>query len=285
MARERLYWIPAGGTAIDLTDLEHLFALRSRQGFWSAEYELQEATIPQQPGAYVKATKTAVRTVDVPVVIKDSTEAGLRTRIRDLASALNANKGVGTLRAVDTAGVERDLYCRYMSGLGAGTERPGSLETVLTFRASDPYWYSHTAIEVTVSTGATTAVWFPIFPLLLNNSAIYGTATVVNPGDEIAWPIWTITGPGSDPELENITTGKILTLDVTLVAGEEIEIDTRPGYKTITKSDGTNLMGLMSDASSLWSLAIGSNTLAFNFGGADAASNIQGQFNARYLSA
>jgi hypothetical protein len=101
-----------------------------------------------------------------------------------------------------------------------------------------------------------------------------------------SWPVWTITGPGSSPILRNLSKNVFLSLPVTLLAGESVVIDTRPGRKTVTKQDGSSLFGSLTQTSSLWSLLPASNSVRIEFTGALAGvSTVTLNFRRRYLSA
>ncbi|MEU6496451.1 carbohydrate binding domain-containing protein [Streptomyces sp. NPDC046984] len=54
-----------------------------------------------------------------------------------------------------------------------------------------------------------------------------GRVTAVNAGASDAFPVLRLDGPVSDPAIEQVTTGGILTLDADLQAGEYLLIDTR----------------------------------------------------------
>jgi hypothetical protein len=146
--------------------------------------------------------------------------------------------------------------------------------------ASDPWWYdaSDTALDFTLGTPAT---FFPLFPLRLSASEVFADATVNNDGDVDAWPVWSVTGPGAGLVLRNLTTGKMLSLNRTLSAGEIVTIDTRPRLKTVTLQDGSNLFSLLSG--SLWPLAVDVNAIRVEFTGATSASVVSLRYRRRRI--
>jgi phage-related protein len=97
-----------------------------------------------------------------------------------------------------------------------------------------------------------------------------------------AWPLWTIVGPAVNPTLTNNTTGKSIALTISLTVGQSLTIDTRPGFKTITRENGSNQFSAASPASSLWSLARGLNTITLSVTGSSGASQLQLQYKQRY---
>lgn len=136
---------------------------------------------------------------------------------------------------------------------------------------------------LTTTTFYKSGQFFPIFPLTLVNSSLFASLTVANDGDVVAWPIWTIEGPGSSISIRNQSTGAILSLTgVSLLAGESIQIDTRPNRRSITKA-GVNLFPYLSSTSTLWSLQRGDNGIQVEMGGTTDASRTTLRFTERYL--
>src|SRR5690606_24189719 len=91
-----------------------------------------------------------------------------------------------------------------------------------------------------------------------------------NDGDVEAWPVWTITGPATSIELENVTTGKKIELSSTLSAGQKRIITTKPGISTVLDENGDNKWSELSDTSALWALEPGLNELVLTVGNSDA---------------
>jgi hypothetical protein len=125
--------------------------------------------------------------------------------------------------------------------------------------------------------------FFPFFPLTLLNSSLFASVTAQNDGDVDAWPIWTIEGPGSSILLRNQTTGKVLSLpSVTLTAGQQVQIDTRPNRRSVTVL-GVNGFSSLSSDSNLWPLVSGANGISIEMGGTGADSRVTLRFTERYL--
>jgi hypothetical protein len=79
---------------------------------------------------------------------------------------------------------------------------------------------------------------FPlVFPLNFGQAVAGGEfpARLANAGSVDAWPVWRITGPVQGPTITNLDTGAVLRFDSTwsVPAGQTIEIDTRPGMRTV----------------------------------------------------
>jgi hypothetical protein len=78
------------------------------------------------------------------------------------------------------------------------------------------------------------------------------TFTIAYMGDWLEYPIIKINGPITNPIVTNVTTGD--TLDLTGVAlgnDDSVTIDCRYGHKTITHSNGANMIANLSADSDL----------------------------------
>ncbi len=292
MADEEYHWFDADSVDHPFDDLG-LTVLKGAHGRFMPEFAFIEDEVPLQPGTRLRSVTTKARRWEFPAKLEGISSIDYRTKLRDLFNVFDPNRGDGRIRVISYDGGQRDLFCRYTGGLELDESIKGTtwIKTVLVFHASDPYWYD-TATNVRTYELGDAAPFFPIFPLVLVSSTIFADATENNLGDVEAWPVWIITGPGSNIILRNQNTGKILTLNTTLGTGETVTIDTRPAgegsntsRKTVIKNDGTNLYGSLAAASSLWPLAKGSNSLRMEMSGANSNSSIQMSYRTRYLGA
>lgn len=151
---------------------------------------------------------------------------------------------------------------------------------VVEMFASDRWWYDASDTALSFALGSSPATFFPLFPLRLSSSQVLASTTVNNGGDTVAWPVWTVTGPGSGLTIRNLTTGQQLTVAAALTAGEVLTVDTRPGAKSVIKGTATNLFGSLTG--SLFPLAKGSNTIEISLVGATAASSVGLRYRRRW---
>lgn len=133
--------------------------------------------------------------------------------------------------------------------------REGTWQSVgLTLRAPDPSFYDPTAVDVNfgISGGGTgTPVPTPV-PTPIGASTIDQTIGVVYTGSWYSFPTIRITGPITNPVIENETTGEKLDFTgVTINNGDYYDIDTRYGRKSIVDSSGNNKIGDLTDDSDL----------------------------------
>jgi hypothetical protein len=283
-------WIDPANTSVALNDGVNTNVGWGVSGDVLPQYTRNDVQLPAQPGSQLMLLQVSDRTLTLPFWIKASTKAALLTLMRQMVFYLDAQRGDGILRVTRTDLTARQLTCRYVSGLNdsSNASEPNLLwiKTALTFKANDPFWYATTPQTVTYASG-TVPSFFPFFPLQLAGGTVFTNTVVNNPGDTAAWPVWTITGPGTYLTLANLTTGKTLYLNYTLAAGTTVIIDTRPGAKTLLTGTGVSVFSsaVWTLPTSLWPLAQGSNTLQITFNGATAASRVALSFYPRYLSA
>lgn len=89
-----------------------------------------------------------------------------------------------------------------------------------------------------------------------------GTITVTNSGTAMAYPTITFPGPVISPVISNNTTGQKIALNLTLVTGDTIVINTKE--RTITQGGSTNKIGALMAGSSFWGLAPGDNVITYS---------------------
>ena len=284
-------WVPASGSQIVLNNEVNYYVLVGLLGGESPSFTFVEERFPGLYGSYVRQVDVAPRTLTIPVKIVDNPLADLKDRITELVVAVNPLLGLGTLK-FETGTKTRYIDCYYSGGLEGndGLDTWGSdwVKGMMTFYAPFPYFYGD-AIETLYELGSALADFLtdPFFPMSIGESTILGDDTIDNIGQIESWPVWTITGPGSAITLTNVDTSEVIALTgaggLTLASGEVIEIDTRPGYKSITKiSSGANYFKYLSDASILWSLAAGNVDINTSVTGASAVTEILLSFEPHY---
>lgn len=254
------------------------------------------ARAPGRPGEVVRNVAIGKRQVEIPFLVNAATNSSLRNRIDLLSRWVDPLRGEVVLRCYREDGGIRDLHCRLVDGLeinyaagGFGTMRvPATLEAT-----ADPYVYDTDETTASYGIGATFGFFdSPFFPLKLSASAVIATTALDNDGTADIYPVWTITGPGSDPSIRNLDTGLAATLDYTLALGEQVIIDTRIPERRPTDSlgrpmpqvrstSGDNLYPLLSE-DYLWTFPVGSTRFQIAMTGATADSSIELSFARRW---
>lgn len=249
-----------------------------------------------RPGSTLTALDYDTRTLEVPVMIRAGTEAAFTALLRDLEADLAPDRGDGMIRIDTPAGDQRDLVCRCVEGLELDENRegdrfPGAIRTVLVFEADRPFWAPPYYAPLLFPLNASAGAFFPVFPIRLGASQIYAQSPVDIGTDVEAYGLWTITGPGSQIIVENITTGRRWKWTGTLDAGETLIVDTRPReYSADPKSvrDGTGAWRfgeLAGGQRDLWPFTRGVNYLRIEMSGATSSSLVRCDVLPQYLGA
>ncbi|MFJ4473226.1 phage distal tail protein [Streptomyces sp. NPDC089424] len=116
----------------------------------------------------------------------------------------------------------------------------------MEFLAHDPTWYADEESTTEIPLGWLTGGGFaapvtaPIF-VQSGTTAADRPGWVHNAGSADTWPVIRITGPCANVTVIHVPTGRTLALPtLNLDAGQWVEIDTRPGYRTVTRENGGN---------------------------------------------
>jgi phage-related protein len=263
-------------------------ALWAPTGRFMPPIEFVEEETADREGARIRRTKVMPREIAVPVLFTGTTPSDLRQQMRAITRKMYPALGDGRLVCTAPDGEVREVVCRYRDGLQGDetTNDSGQLTTMglLVFRAAeDPFWRAQTPTEESFTSG-TPPEFFPIFPLVLAASSLFGDITLTNDGDVEAWPVWTITGHGSGLALTYAATGERLSMSTVLGDGETIVIDTRPGVKTLTKNDGSNLWPDFDPTGSLFAFQPGPITVTVYLVDSTEDSSVAVSFRPRYLT-
>lgn len=207
----------------------------------------------------------------------------------------------GKLRKVFTDGRIRDLDVVLVSGPVFNAraldrwDEWGFTET-LRFIAHDPIFYDPTPVVVDWPTLIETSfggfLTFDItFPIIFGSILSNKTSTFTYDGSWLSYPTIVLTGPLENVVIENESTGEFIRLLYDIPEGETVTIDLRYGNKTVTSSEGTNLIGTVSSDSDLVSFHIaprpevpgGVNTLTVQASAISESSSISVSYYNRYI--
>lgn len=286
---EQILWTPADGSApINLTDEDAGYSVEAdgTRGLRSVEYRFAARTYAGLDGEAVDAVTAVANRPTLGLLIQADGEVELRSRLRALVRAMRPKAGPGRLTVATEEGERRYLHCYAESGLegdeSESTHMPGRWWRVaLKLYAPDPWWEGDAQV-LTVGLQAPVP-FFPAPPFTLSPSAVQGQFTVdLSDTDTETYPTWTVTGPGTTLVLENTTTGRVIEVNATLGVGEPLVIDTRPGYQSVRRGNGTNLMSAVASDPALWPLIADVNAVSAVLTGATAASRITATYRPRY---
>lgn len=113
----------------------------------------------------------------------------------------------------------------------------------IEFTAADYLFYDDEPDTTGIPLGLLTTggLTFPLtFPLIIDGdpAAVGRPGYVQVNGTAATWPVLRVTGPCSNPTITHVASGRALTVQATLAAGEWVELDTRPGWRTVLRNNG-----------------------------------------------
>jgi len=276
------------GVEHSLSDGNPLFVLLGLEGLHMPPVDMVEENVPRQPGARLREVRFTAREIDVPLRLLAATPAALAASVRTLLGWFNPTRAVAPLlRFTAPDGKQREIAVRYVKGLDFQDDLGAwrvDRRTTIVLRAYDPFWYDRSEWVGRFVLGAVAGLFFPLPPLRLSSSTIFAAPAIDNPGDVAAWPVWTITGPGVNPGINNLTTGKFVAVLGALATGEKVVIDTRPGRKTVVGPGGANWFPNLVVGSALWPLARGANAVQIELTGATPQSSVSYSVRPPFLS-
>lgn len=184
----------------------------------------------------MRDVRVTPRVMSVPLLIQDDTPEAYLAAYRALqASVVHKDRGTitpGTIRVILPDGSSRSIPAYYQGGLDPVEDHIDDMVWSrqempdLEFYAPDPA-FQGPDISQSWRIVVDGRAFYPFYPLRLNPSQLGGSATVTNPGDLPAYPIWEITGPGT-PTITNTDTGQEFAFTEELTAGQVVTVDTRP---------------------------------------------------------
>lgn len=282
-----LAWVDPIGDVYQLTEGPDIDVEYGIDGRLMPTSTLTEEPFVEADGSQLLDVRIPPRDVVLRAWPRGTDEHDFRLTIEKYGYAFNPKRGIGRLRSTRPDGTQRDLNCVAKFIPSAETLQNGvesnTLLSVIQFRALDPFWYDTADVPFDPwTTGSSARGWFPwTFPITLANSSVFVQPVVDNYGQYDAWPLWIITGPGSDLVIRNTTTDAWFALDYTLDVGEVVTIDARqPGKKFVRSSTGQNLLPKFDG--DFWAFVEGLNDVTIEFGALTPASSVQLYLKHRY---
>lgn len=205
--------------------------------------------------------------------------------------------GPGKLRMFVAGNKKYDLDVFLAQGLQF-TRRDGenqddfSISESLIFTADDPTLYNPTVECYSWTFASINSLVFPFaIPFTFGSSSTLSDVTVNYVGTWPSFPNIVIIGPISTPILTNTATGEFIRLDYTVAVGEAVTMTLNYSYKTVVSSSRGNIIGYISDDSSLATFHIapspevsgGVNVFTLSGLGVSAGTSVSLSFYTRYI--
>ena len=233
---------------------------------------------------------------------RDVTISGdITTDGTSLAHAIQA-LATATNRLTTTAGTEYPLWINY-PGIGTiasmvrlrqrdlpiDIQHVAGLSTMaLQFHSTDPRWYATpTTLTTGLSTPGTGLGFNATFNVSFGGGGVGGFVTATNAGNYETRPIFTITGPCTNPSITNATSGGSLSFNLSMATGDTLVIDTDLRSALYTTSGSTvasSRLSALNTGSTWFNLSPGTTTIQFQTQDSSAvAATLQTQFASAYI--
>lgn len=291
-------YIDPSGAVWPMTDQSRgFFALAEGiSGLGAAPVTITSDPLPRG-GSKVRHVQPQPRTIVWPIHVEADTHQEFIDLWRAIGRAFTdtLRYGPGVLDIARPDGKRRQIRVFYQEGFdGLGQAGTGISwdNAVMTLFCEDPYFYDPEPVTIRRGFGGTEASEDFLAPYpSVSSSQVLGDTTLTNPGDVVAWPTWTITGPASGVVITNSDTGESFAIDPdatgiahgNLLSGETVTVATDPPS---VRFGGVNWTASLNwPSAQLWSLHPGGTAVDFNLSGAGAGSSVTATFYARYETA
>jgi uncharacterized membrane protein YgcG len=256
--------------------------LMTEQGFGMPPIQYVTSVGPFQHGETLRDWFLTPRIIEL-MISNNSTNRNEYTRqrallldaIRPNRQSNDNNREPGVLRKRLSDGSIRDLKVVVESGPGFGARDLSRwdeyrFQEIIRFIAHDPILFNPTqqcrsflangSGGGSPGSGGGTQLVFPMtFPVTFGigtgssggGSGSGSGSTLQYNGTWQEYPQIVIHGPVTSPVIENLTTGERLALETDILTDETVTFDLTYATKTVTHSDGTNMLGYLSDDSDL----------------------------------
>lgn len=272
-----------------------IWTLPGVRGLDAPPFQLSYDEQPALDGGNARHVRALTREVFLPLHLEAPDRPSLLALKRGLIASLNPTYGPARITVTEGDNTSRFLDAYYVSGAEGdeGQDVAGFtwLRMGLTFRAMDPYWYSGTTVVRTFQSTAGELVPFfsdPFLGLHINRTHSLNQETQLTvSGDVETWPEWIITGPIDSAKFTRYdgATESSFELTTSLVSGDTVYIDTRPGQKQVTHVEsGDNLWDSLGPNPNLWAVKPGQNTIRIDLEGTNNNTSVRLTYRPRFVS-
>jgi hypothetical protein len=287
---------------IDLTNRDGGYAsLTGRAGFGPVDAELVSDRM-WDGSALVRTHRVQPRVMTVPLFVEGPDQETYLARLSALQATMRHPVDMSTLLPVPGSitvslpdGSQRSIGAYYQAGASPTEDQVDDLVVSwcmlpnLQWYAPVPTWEGDQITQMWALPPASAGVP-PLPPVLLSAGSVLGQTQITNPGDADAYPVWTITGPGT-PTITNTDTGESYQFTQAIPSGTVVTVDCRPVELapatglTATDGSGTDWWPFLANYPDFWSLPPGPANIDLAMTGATAASSIALSAASRWLAA
>lgn len=237
---------------------------------------------PSDHGLFPGTDFAAGRVVDLTVKVEAANAAAFRTALDALINVTDLQPaelpltfrlpGMSANRRINVRPRRRAVMP--VNGLYSKITK-----VALQFFATDPRVYADD--ETVLTTGAATSgggrTYNRVYPLTYAAGGTGGSIAALNAGTFPTRPVLKITGPSTNPKIENVEANASLTFNLTLAAGEFLVVDL--AARTVLLGGTASRYSSIVLGSAWWELPPGTSTIRFS------SADSQGTLELRYRSA
>lgn len=285
--------ISRGSTSInlgsDVTDDGYILK-QGVTGIGIAPVEHEFSSIPSGHGALLRHTRLTERELFFPVFVYGDSYEQVDKRRDALFSLLDPVKGPvrvsvqSRTRDSDVRWVEA-VYSEGLDG-DYGTDFRGYYQHIgLTLKVPSAFWSADPVsrlFQIKPGVKPFISKTSPFFPVILSSSSVAGVFEIRVDGDQPVWPVFTVTGPGTDLTIE--ADGKKLHFEGDIAIGRRITFDSAAGDVYDKNNTNGQLWSKVSLDSDFFQLQPGLNKVKITFTGATAESLLELSYTPQYLT-
>lgn len=237
-------WTSWTGESWELTNrTSPVIKLRGALGLGPVDPEHWYSEAPTMDGSSWDGYRVGKGQLFVPVRVKGTDSQDFIEKNASFLRSLAAGKE-GVMRITRPNGEWREARCRYASG----ADQAMNLDPVkqceatypITWDRANPYW-SGPRVKMVFGSGADVP-FFPGPPFHINPGRTIAAARFTNPGTEGASALWRIHGPftGFSVGVGEGDEAAVVSLELTKLAGQWVQIDMAPDKRTIVDASGND---------------------------------------------
>lgn len=257
-------------------------------GIAPVEHELD--SIPSGHGALLRHTRLTERELFFPVFVYGDTYEQVDKRRDALFSLLDPVKGPVrvSIKSLTRNSDVRWVDAVYSDGLDGdyGSDFRGFYQHIgLKLKAPSAFWSADPVsrlFQLAPSKKPFLSKTSPFFPVTLYSSSIDGRFNIQVKGDKPVYPVFTVTGPGTDLKIES--GGKKIHFTGDIAIGRRITFDAAAGDVYDKDNKDGQLWDRVSLDTDFFQLEPGANNVTVSFTGATEQSLLELTYKPQYLT-
>lgn len=259
---EKITFINSRGQSVQLGN-EAPFVLTKIEGTGAVNVNIQSQKSPFQDGETYLDNTLEPRYPYIEIMVLANNAEEMATNRNRLLQAFNPKLGQGTL-LYEFGNIKREIkaLAELAPQFPDGGDFKDTMQSgLIQLYCSNPFWLD----DFEISEEIVTWIGGMNFPLILPTSfAIKGPKkiNIINHGD-VKTPVKIeFMGPATNPKMTNLSTGKYLKVNRTLVQGDILMITTDFGNKRV-EINGQNVFNWIDLGSYFWELEPGDNIVEY----------------------